>query len=125
MCSILGILDIKSEPQELREQALRMSKLQRHRGPDWSGIYNSKQAILAHERLAIVDPESGINLHDMPKDRIRPDLHHWLGLDAAFLTDPCSKPSCQNYCFHRITPYGLPVMAAVSAETQKLLISAY
>lgn len=59
MCSILGILDIQSDHAELREQALRMSKLQRHRGPDWSGIYDSPKAIMAHERLAIVDPESG------------------------------------------------------------------
>ncbi len=55
MCSILGILDIKTDPALLRRQALRLSKLQRHRGPDWSGIYSSDKAILAHERLAIVD----------------------------------------------------------------------
>jgi asparagine synthase (glutamine-hydrolysing) len=36
-----------------------MSKRIRHRGPDWSGIYCDEQAILAHERLAIVDPQSG------------------------------------------------------------------
>ena len=39
MCSILGIFDIKSDPTELRQQALAMSKKMRHRGPDWSGIY--------------------------------------------------------------------------------------
>lgn len=55
MCSILGILDVKSDPTALRAQALRLSKIQRHRGPDWSGIYASDRAILAHERLAIVD----------------------------------------------------------------------
>lgn len=59
MCSILGILDIKSDVSELRKQALVMSKKQRHRGPDWSGIYTNEQAILAHERLAIVDMENG------------------------------------------------------------------
>jgi asparagine synthase (glutamine-hydrolysing) len=36
-----------------------MSKKIRHRGPDWSGIYSSPKAIMAHERLAIVDPSSG------------------------------------------------------------------
>ena len=36
-----------------------MSKKIRHRGPDWSGIYTGGSAILAHERLSIVDPESG------------------------------------------------------------------
>jgi asparagine synthase (glutamine-hydrolysing) len=59
MCSILGIFDIKSDPTELRQQALAMSKKMRHRGPDWSGIYNCDKAILAHERLSIVDPQSG------------------------------------------------------------------
>jgi len=59
MCSILGIFDIKSDPKELRQQALAMSKKMRHRGPDWSGIFNCDKAILAHERLSIVDPQSG------------------------------------------------------------------
>lgn len=59
MCSIVGVFDIKSDLQELRAQALEMSKLVRHRGPDWSGIFCSDNAILAHERLAIVDPQSG------------------------------------------------------------------
>jgi asparagine synthase (glutamine-hydrolysing) len=55
MCSILAILDIKSDAASLRARALRLSKLQRHRGPDWSGVYSNDRAILAHERLAIVD----------------------------------------------------------------------
>lgn len=59
MCSILAILDIKSDINELRKQALQMSKKQRHRGPDWSGIYVNDKAILAHERLAIVDIDNG------------------------------------------------------------------
>ncbi|WP_434355965.1 asparagine synthase B [Parasalinivibrio latis] len=59
MCSVFGILDIKSDPVALRESALAMSKTMRHRGPDWSGIYSSDKAILAHERLAIVDLNSG------------------------------------------------------------------
>jgi asparagine synthase (glutamine-hydrolysing) len=59
MCSILGILDINSDVTELRKQALVMSKKQRHRGPDWSGIYANDKVILAHERLAIVDMDNG------------------------------------------------------------------
>src|SRR5205085_5543482 len=55
MCSILGILEIAGDPAPLRARALRLSRLQRHRGPDWSGMYDSDRAILAHERLAIVD----------------------------------------------------------------------
>ncbi|OCH17939.1 asparagine synthase B [Aliivibrio sp. 1S165] len=59
MCSIFGILDIKTDPTPLRKSALEMSKKLRHRGPDWSGIYSSDKAILAHERLAIVGVNSG------------------------------------------------------------------
>ena len=59
MCSILGILDLKTDPQALRKRALELSRLQRHRGPDWSGVFADENAILAHERLAIVDVEHG------------------------------------------------------------------
>lgn len=59
MCGITGIFGIKEQTPELRKKALRMSQKIRHRGPDWSGIYCGKTAILAHERLSIVDPESG------------------------------------------------------------------
>ena len=59
MCSIFGVLDIKSHPSQLRAQAIEMSKLLRHRGPDWSGVYSSDKAILVHERLAIVGVSSG------------------------------------------------------------------
>lgn len=59
MCSVFGILDIKGDATALRSTALEMSKKMRHRGPDWSGIYASENAILAHERLAIVGLNSG------------------------------------------------------------------
>ena len=70
MCGIVSILNLrpyessvrqrgKKDIKELRQKALRMSQKIRHRGPDWSGIYCGKSAILAHERLSIVDPESG------------------------------------------------------------------
>ena len=59
MCGIVSILKVRQQSQELREKALRMSHKIRHRGPDWSGIYCGGSAILAHERLSIVDPESG------------------------------------------------------------------
>lgn len=59
MCSVLGIFDLKVESSQLRDQALEMSRKLRHRGPDWSGIYCGDKAILAHERLSIVDPQSG------------------------------------------------------------------
>ncbi|MBQ9213498.1 MAG: asparagine synthase B, partial [Bacteroidales bacterium] len=59
MCGIVGIFDIKNHPEQLRRRALEQSGKIRHRGPDWSGIYVGKTAILAHERLSIVDPKSG------------------------------------------------------------------
>ncbi len=59
MCGIVGIFNIQEQTKELRSKALKMSRKIRHRGPDWSGIYTGGSAILAHERLSIVDPESG------------------------------------------------------------------
>ena len=59
MCGIVCAFDLKTSAQELRPKILKMSKKVRHRGPDWSGIYCGDKAVLAHERLAIVDPESG------------------------------------------------------------------
>jgi len=59
MCGIVAVFDIKGDSHELRSQVLEMAKKIRHRGPDWSGIYSDENAILAHERLAIVDPASG------------------------------------------------------------------
>jgi len=59
MCGIIGAFDLKYSSEQLRPQILEMSKRIRHRGPDWSGIFTSSKAILAHERLAIVDPKSG------------------------------------------------------------------
>ena len=59
MCGITAIFNIHAGASGLRQQALQMSKRIRHRGPDWSGIYQGRTAILAHERLSIVDPASG------------------------------------------------------------------
>ena len=59
MCSVLGIFEIRGDSAPLRKLALKLSRLQRHRGPDWSGLFSCDRAILAHERLAIVDIEHG------------------------------------------------------------------
>ncbi|MBT0718654.1 asparagine synthase B [Rosenbergiella epipactidis] len=59
MCSIFGVLDLQTETTELRKKALELSGLMRHRGPDWSGIFADDHAILAHERLSIVDVNNG------------------------------------------------------------------
>ena len=55
MCGITAIFNIHSSAADLRQQALKMSKRIRHRGPDWSGIYRGRSSSLAHERLCIVD----------------------------------------------------------------------
>ena len=59
MCGIACIFNIRKQTPELRKKALTMAKKIRHRGPNWSGIYCGGSAILAHERLSIVDPQSG------------------------------------------------------------------
>ncbi|MBS7322270.1 MAG: asparagine synthase B [Bacteroidaceae bacterium] len=59
MCGFVAILKVKGDARQAREKALKMSRKIRHRGPDWSGVYSSEKAVLAHERLAIVDPLSG------------------------------------------------------------------
>ena len=59
MCGIVGAFELKENSEKLRSKVLEMSRRIRHRGPDWSGIHSSENAILAHERLAIVDPTSG------------------------------------------------------------------
>ena len=59
MCGIVCAFDLKQKAEVVRPKVLEMSKIIRHRGPDWSGIYSNDKAIMAHERLAIVDPASG------------------------------------------------------------------
>ena len=59
MCGIVCVFDLQVESRALRHQVLKMSKKVRHRGPDWSGIYCGENAVMSHERLAIVDPISG------------------------------------------------------------------
>jgi len=59
MCGIVCAFDLKQKSEDLRPQILEMAKTIRHRGPDWSGIYSDDKVIMAHERLAIVDPASG------------------------------------------------------------------
>jgi asparagine synthase (glutamine-hydrolysing) len=70
MCSILGVLDIRSDPAALRAKALRLSRLQRHRGPDWSGVFACDRAVLAHERLSIVDVTHGAQPLLSPDGRV-------------------------------------------------------
>jgi asparagine synthase (glutamine-hydrolysing) len=59
MCGILAILDHQRPTPEARALAVQQARLLRHRGPDWSGVWTTETAVLAHERLGIVDPARG------------------------------------------------------------------
>ncbi len=76
MCGIVGIFNIKEQTPEIRKKALKMSQKIRHRGPDWSGIYCGKTAVLAHERLSIIDPQSG------KQPLFSPDRKHVLAVNG-------------------------------------------
>ena len=91
MCSILGIFDIHEDPRRMRRLALDRSKLQRHRGPDWSGVFACGRAVLAHERLAIVDIEHGAQpLYSPDRDlvlAVNGEIYNHRALEAG-LTEP-------------------------------------
>jgi asparagine synthase (glutamine-hydrolysing) len=97
MCSILGVLDIKTNPSQLRSHAIEMSKKLRHRGREWSGVYASDKAILVHERLAIVGVDSGAQpLYNPEKTHVlavngeiynHKELREELNSDFVFQTD--------------------------------------
>ena len=76
MCGIVSIFNIQQQTAEIRQKALRMSQKIRHRGPDWSGIYCGGSAVLAHERLSIVDPQSG------KQPLFSPDKKHILAVNG-------------------------------------------
>lgn len=59
MCGIVCSFNIYKDEEMMRSQIVEMSSKLRHRGPDCSGVFSCKNVIMAHERLAIVDPESG------------------------------------------------------------------
>ena len=97
MCGIVCALDLKQSSDLLRSQVLEMSKKVRHRGPDWNGIHCGKNVLLAHERLAIVDPASGNQpIYSDDKNLIlaangeiynHQDLRDQLGSNYAFQTN--------------------------------------
>lgn len=93
MCGIVGAFDIKQSVEILRPQVLEMSKRIRHRGPDWSGIYSSDRAILAHERLAIVDPISGT------QPLYSPDGQVILAVNGEIYNHQQLRNSLPNYAF--------------------------
>ncbi len=93
MCSILGLFDIPAGQRGLRGIALEASRRQRHRGPDWSGIYVHDQAIIAHERLAIVDIDSGA------QPLVSPDGAQVLGVNGEIYNHRALRTTCPDYEF--------------------------
>src|SRR6056297_3158110 len=93
MCSILGLFDIPVGLTEPRQMALQASRLQRHRGPDWSGVHVSDRAILAHERLAIVDINSGA------QPLYTPDGQVALGVNGEIYNHRELRQTCPDYAF--------------------------
>ena len=95
MCGIAGILNIKTQTKELRDKALKMAQKIRHRGPDWSGIYVGGSAILAHERLSIVDPQSG------GQPLYSPDRKQVLAVNGEIYTIGISAPAMPDNMIFR------------------------
>ena len=93
MCSILGLFDIPAGHGDLRPIALEASRLQRHRGPDWSGVHVSERAIIAHERLAIVDINSGA------QPLYTPDGQVALGVNGEIYNHRELRQACPDFAF--------------------------
>lgn len=107
MCGFVSIFNIQEQTPELRQQALRMSQKIRHRGPDWSGIYCGGSAILAHERLSIVDPESGRQPLFSPDKKqvlaVNGEIYNHQNIRARFAGNTSIRlvPTVR-WCFHSI-----------------------
>ena len=90
MCSIFALLDLAGSPSGARRMALERSRLMRHRGPDWSGIFADHRAILAHERLAIVGVDSGA------QPLSSPDGKRWLAVNGEIYNHSALRKECSD-----------------------------
>jgi len=101
MCSIFCILNLSQEHSGFRDLAVRQSNLMKHRGPDWSGVWNNPNAILAHQRLAIVGVESGSQpLTDKEQNLVlcaNGEIynHHLLWDSLASCPNPQTRSDCE------------------------------
>ena len=91
MCGIVCAFNVKGNNDVIRSNVLKMAQKVRHRGPDWSGIYSSENAILAHERLAIVDPTSGkqpiLSEDGLKVIAVNGEIYNHQNLKDSFATD--------------------------------------
>lgn len=93
MCGIVCLLEARQPTKSLRREVLNMAKKIRHRGPDWSGVFQNEKVILAHERLAIVDPTSG------KQPLISPDQRYVLAVNGEIYNHRELKEECTDYAF--------------------------
>ena len=91
MCGIVCAFNVKGNNDIVRGNVLQMAQKVRHRGADWSGIYSSENAILAHERLAIVDPTSGkqpiLSEDGLKVIAVNGEIYNHQNLKDSFATD--------------------------------------
>src|SRR5574344_2524511 len=113
MCGIACIFNIQDQTPELRQKALKMSQKIRHRGPDWSGIYCGGSAILAHERLSIVDPESG------KQPLFSPDKKQVLAVNGEIYNHQILRKQFGDYAFQ--TGSDCEVILALYREISSIL----
>lgn len=90
MCGIVCAFSLKESAETLRPQVLQMAGKIRHRGPDWSGIFSNEKAILAHERLAIIDPISG------KQPLVSPDENYVLSVNGTIFNHEKFRKEVQN-----------------------------
>ncbi len=116
MCSITAILHAKGSADKTRSQALEISKLQRHRGPDWSGVYQHDGSVLVHERLAIVDVSSG------SQPLIDPENQVALAVNGEIYNHQAIRTSTSNYPYQ--TGSDCEVILALYREKGEELVHA-
>ena len=115
MCSITALLGLSSAGDADRSLALQISQAQRHRGPDWSGVYQHDHAILAHERLAIVDVTSGA------QPLIDPDTGVALAVNGEIYNHKDLRAACGDYPF--VTGSDCEVILALYRKHGKDLVT--
>jgi asparagine synthase (glutamine-hydrolysing) len=59
MCGIAGWINLKEDISKNRDVIINMTNTLKKRGPDDEGHYLSKNALLGHRRLIVVDPSGG------------------------------------------------------------------
>src|SRR5205085_4975778 len=62
-------------------------------------------ALIAQTDNEIGDSVRGIDLHDMPQDRISADLHHRLRAQMGFLRDPRAAPAREDDRLHLLSSF--------------------